>query len=129
MTVASSHERHYTVEEANAALGWVTERLQAMRAARDKLTDEEARKALSDAAPANGGGRAGLVVSEGFLLLRAALAELQEAEVVLRDLDRGLVDFPALRDGREVYLCWLEGEDEIGFWHDPGAGYAGREPL
>ncbi len=100
-----------------------------MRAARDRLTDEEARKALSEAAPANGGGAPGLVVSEGFLVLRAALAELQAAEVVLRDLDRGLVDFPALRDGREVYLCWLEGEDEIGFWHDPDAGYGGREPL
>jgi len=124
-----NHSRHYTVEEANAALGWVSERLRALRGAREKLTDEEARAALAEAAPANGGGGPGLVVSEGFLLLRSTLAELQEAEVVLRDLDRGLVDFPSLRDGREVYLCWLEGEDEIGFWHDPDAGYAGREPL
>jgi hypothetical protein len=51
-------------------------------------------------------------------------------EVVLRDLERGLVDFPALRDGREVYLCWVEREeDTIDFWHDVDAGYAGREPL
>ncbi len=124
-----NHERHYTVEEANAALGWVAERLDAMRGARDRLTDEEARKALTESAPENGGGAPGLVVSEGFLVLRETLAELQDAEVVLRDLDRGLVDFPALRDGREVYLCWVEGEDEIGFWHGPDAGYAGREPL
>jgi hypothetical protein len=61
--------------------------------------------------------------------MRSALAELQEQEIVLRDLDRGLVDFPALRDGREVYLCWIEGEDEIGFWHDLDAGYGGRQPL
>ena len=61
--------------------------------------------------------------------MRAALAELQEVEVVLRDLDRGLVDFPALRDGREIYLCWLEGEDEIEFWHEPEAGFDGRQPL
>ncbi len=124
-----NHERHYTVEEANTALGWVAERLDSMRGARDRLTDEEARKALTEAAPGNGGGAPGLVVSEGFLVLRETLAELQEAEVVLRDLDRGLVDFPALRDGREVYLCWVEGEDEIGFWHGPDAGFAGREPL
>ncbi len=124
-----NHERHYTVEEANAALDWVAERLDAMRGARDRLTDEEARKALTESAPGNGGGAPGLVVSEGFLALREALAELQGAEVVLRDLDRGLVDFPALRGGREVYLCWVEGEDEIGFWHGPDAGYAGREPL
>jgi hypothetical protein len=50
-------------------------------------------------------------------------------EIVLRDLDRGLVDFPALRDEREVYLCWVEGEDEIAFWHELEAGYAGRQPL
>ena len=124
-----NHERHYTLEEANAALEWVAERLEAMRGAREKLTDEQARSALSDAAPANGGGPPGLVVSEGFLALRGALADLQEAEVVLRDLDRGLVDFPAVRDGEEVYLCWVEGEAEIGFWHGPDAGYAGREPL
>ena len=69
------------------------------------------------------------VVSEAFLQLRAALVRLQEAEVVLRDLDRGLVDFPSIRDDREVYLCWVEGEDEIGYWHDLEAGFAGREPL
>jgi hypothetical protein len=124
-----SPDRHYTVEEANAALGWVAERLDLMRAAREKLTDEEARAALGDAAPGNGGGAPGRVVSEGFLALRSALAELQEAGVVLRDLDRGLVDFPTVRDGREVYLCWVEGEREIGFWHGPDTGYAGREPL
>jgi hypothetical protein len=124
-----SHGRHYTVEEANAALGWVAERLEAMRGAREKLTDEEAREALGEAAPGNGGGGPGRVVSEGFLALRTALADLQGAEVVLRDLDRGLVDFPAIRDGQEVYLCWVEGEPEIGFWHGPDAGYAGREPL
>jgi hypothetical protein len=49
--------------------------------------------------------------------------------VVLRDLDRGLVDFPALREGREVYLCWEEGEEDIGFWHEPEGGFDGRRPI
>ncbi len=124
-----SHARHYTVDDANAALGWLVARLEALRQARDRLTDDEARAALAEAWSGNGGGAPGRVVSEGFLELRSILAELQEAEIVLRDLDRGLVDFPSLRDGREVYLCWLEGEDEIGFWHEPDAGYAGRRPL
>jgi hypothetical protein len=123
------HERHYTVEEADAMLGWIAGRIEAMRAARERLTDEDAREALSDAAPQNGGGAPGRVVSEGFLALRTALTEIQEAEIVLRDLERGLVDFPAVRDDREVYLCWVEGEDRIGYWHDIEAGYAGREPL
>jgi hypothetical protein len=123
------HTRHYTLDEANASLEWVQQAIASLREAREGLSDEEAREALAEAGPQNGGGDPGRVVSEAFLQLRAALAQLQEAEVVLRDLDRGLVDFPALRDGREVYLCWLEGEDEIGYWHDLEAGFAGREPL
>ena len=123
------HERHYTLEQANAAIGWVRERIERMRAAREQLGDEEARAALSDAAPTNGGGQPGLVVSEAFLALQGALRDLQEMEVVLRDLERGLIDFPALRDGREIYLCLEDGEDAIGYWHDIEAGYGGREPL
>ncbi len=123
------HSRHYTLEEANAALDWVGETVAALRSAREGLSDEEAREALAEAGPQNGGGDPGRVVSEAFLQLRDSLVRLQEAEIVLRDLDRGLVDFPAIRDDREVYLCWLEGEDEIGYWHDLEAGFAGREPL
>ena len=123
------HARHYTLEEANAALGWVQEVITSLRSAREGLSDEEAREALAEAGPQNGGGDPGRVVSEAFLQLRDSLARLQDAEVVLRDLDRGLVDFPAIRDDREVYLCWVEGEDEIGYWHDLEAGFAGREPL
>jgi hypothetical protein len=122
-------ERHYTVEEANAALPWVVERIERLRAARVKLTDEEVRDALSEAAPLNGGGNPGRHVSEAFLSMRSALAELQATEIVLRDLDRGLIDFPAMRDGREVYLCWEEGEDEVAYWHDLESGYGGRQPL
>jgi hypothetical protein len=125
----SQHGRHYTVDQANAALEWVGERLEKLRAARVQLSDEEARAALGEAAPSNGGGAPGRVVSEAFLQLQRTLGELQAMEVVLRDLERGLVDFPAMRDGREVYLCWESGETEIEFWHDIDAGYGGRQPL
>jgi hypothetical protein len=123
------HERHYTVEQANAAIPWVEQRLDQLREARSGLGDEEARAALAEAGPGNGGGEAGRVVSDAFLSMRSALIELREMEIVLRDLDRGLVDFPSLRDGREVYLCWEEGEDRIEFWHEPEAGYGGRQTL
>jgi Uncharacterized conserved protein (DUF2203) len=121
--------RHYTVEQANSALGWVAERIERLRAARVGLNDEQARAALSEAGPTNGGGEPGRLVSEAFLEMRSALVELQAMEVVLRDLDRGLVDFPSIRDGREVFLCWEEGEDEVAYWHDLDAGYGGRRPL
>ena len=124
-----THERVYSVEQANAALGWVRERLERLRSARERLNDEEAREALAEAGPSNGGGQPGRVVSGAFLELRRALGELQAMDVVLRDLDRGLVDFPSTREGEEIFLCWMEGEDEVAWWHDRDSGYAGRQPL
>jgi hypothetical protein len=123
------HSVHYSLEEASALLSEVAELIERMRAARDRLGDAEARAALAAAEGTNGGGQPGRTVSEGFLELREAMMWLRVREIVLRDLDRGLVDFPALREGAEVYLCWQEGEEEIGFWHEPDAGFAGRRPL
>ena len=123
------HERHYSLEEASGLLGWVGELLVRMRSARDRLGDAEARAALAAAGAGNGGGQPGKVVSNACLELRDAMLELHRRDIVLRDLDRGLVDFPALRDEREIYLCWLEGEPEIAFWHEPDAGFAGRRAL
>jgi len=48
---------------------------------------------------------------------------------VLKDVDAGLVDFVGMRNGREVYLCWRYGEEEIGFWHELNAGFSGRQPV
>jgi hypothetical protein len=122
------HQRHYTRAEANAALRGLRPLLQRLRDAKDLLTDEEAHEALSDAAPGNGGGEPGTQVGESFLEVRRLLGALQEAGIVIRDIDRGLVDFPALLDGREVYLCWQLGEDGVDHWHDLEAGYGGRQP-
>jgi hypothetical protein len=123
------HERHYTIDEARAELPWVSEQLAAMRTAHEQLTETQAREALAAAAEDNGGGRYGKQVGEAFLELRRRLAGLTAREIVLRDLERGLIDFPAVRDDREVYLCWIEGEPDIEFWHDLDAGYAGRRPV
>jgi hypothetical protein len=100
-----------------------------MREARESLTDEDVREALSAVIPGNGGGGPGKHLGEAFNRLQAAIAGLQDREIVLRDLDRGLIDFPAIRDEQEVYLCWVEGEDEIAYWHDLDAGFAGRQEL
>ncbi|MEA2363550.1 MAG: hypothetical protein QOD71_2695 [Thermoleophilaceae bacterium] len=127
--MTTAHERHYSLEEASALLPRVAELLVTMRKARDRLGDADARAALEAAGQSNGGGQPGKVGSEGFLELRESMLELREREIVLRDLDRGLVDFPAMRDGHEVYLCWEEGEPEIGYWHEPDAGFGGRRPL
>ncbi|HEV2647501.1 MAG TPA: DUF2203 domain-containing protein [Acidobacteriaceae bacterium] len=57
------------------------------------------------------------------------LAEMEEIGVVLKDLDQGLLDFPAILEGRTVLLCWKLGEKEIAFWHSTEEGFAGRKPL
>lgn len=125
----TGHERHYSVEEANALLPSVKPLLRKLRDAKDLLTDTEAHEALSDAAPSNGGGEPGRRVGEAFLEVRTLLGTLQEAGIVVRDIDRGLIDFPAIRDGEEVYLCWELGEDAVEHWHDLESGYRGRREL
>jgi len=123
------HERHFTREEANAVLPRLTAMLSRLRDAKDDLTDTEAHEALSEAAPANGGGDEGRQVGVAFLEVRRLLETIEQSGIVLRDIDRGLVDFPAVIDAREVYLCWELGEDDVAYWHDMEAGYGGREPL
>jgi hypothetical protein len=123
------HSRHYSLEEANETLAWVEDCLGRLRSAKSNLSDKEAREALAEATPTNGGGEPGKVVSEAFLDLRDALVDLRERDIVLRDLDRGLVDFPSISGDEEIYLCWEEGESQIAFWHDLETGFAGRQPL
>jgi hypothetical protein len=123
------HERHYSVDEANALLPRVKPVLRKLRDAKDMLTDEEAHEVLSEAAPTNGGGDSGRQVGEAFLEVRRLLGALQEAGIVVRDIDRGLIDFPAVREGQEIYLCWELGEDGVEYWHDLESGYRGRQPL
>ena len=123
------HERHFTREEANALLPQLNSMLTQLREAKDELTDTEAHEALSEAAATNGGGDEGRQVGVAFLEVRRILEMIEQAGIVLRDIDRGLIDFPALLDGREVYLCWELGEDEVAYWHELETGFGGREPL
>lgn len=123
------HERHFTRAEADELLPVVEPLLLELREGRERLTDAEAHELLAGAAPTNGGGEPARRVGEGFLAVRRLLLEIQGMGIVVRDIERGLIDFPALRDGREVYLCWQLGEDEIAFWHELDAGFGGREPL
>jgi hypothetical protein len=60
---------------------------------------------------------------------RDTLAELDEIGVQVKDLEKGLLDFPSVMEGHDVLLCWKQGEAEIGFWHTPEDGFAGRKPL
>ena len=72
----------------------------------------------------------GLAYAQALTELTSTIGELEALGVQLKDFERGLVDFPSLRDGRVVLLCWQMGEgDELEWWHDVDAGFAGRTPL
>jgi len=77
----------------------------------------------------NGGNRQAGELVEIFKAFERAVRTLRRFGCELKGVRQGLVDFPALRDGREVYLCWQYDEPEIAFWHEVDAGFAGRQPL
>jgi len=123
------HRRHYTLEEARSLRAWVAGRVRLARSALEVLARPESRAAMSEIDAKTGGGWPGRTVARATLDLQRAVGELQAADIVVRDVARGLVDFPALQDGEEVYLCWLVDEPEIGWWHELDAGFAGQRPL
>ena len=125
------HQRHYTLQQASAVRGWVADRVRRIREAQGELVRLGGRvpEALACLDPGAGGTYPGRAVATALVELSRAFNELDAVDVVVRDVDRGLIDFPAVRDGEEIYLCWLLDEEEIGYWHAPEAGFAGRQPL
>jgi hypothetical protein len=122
----------FTIQEANAMLPNVRIILANIQQAHRKLSRyrDEAKKASEGAEQGGGGITDGVAYAALLTELTVQLAELDSLGVQLKDFERGLIDFPSLRDGRVVLLCWQLGEgDELEWWHDVDAGFAGRTPL
>ena len=122
----------FTVPEANALLPNVRIIVGKIQRAYQKLSQfrEEAKKAAEAAEQGGGGMESGVAYAAVLTELTTQVTELEALGVQLKDFERGLVDFPSLRDGRVVLLCWQLGEgDELEWWHDVDAGFAGRTPL
>jgi hypothetical protein len=130
-------EKQFTLEEARELVPWLQETFDGLAPLRDRMqrlnkeTDD-----MVDRTRSNGGSDA----EERLELSRRALSEISEAladglrpvlerGMVVRSADRALVDFPSMREGRQVYLCWIDGEKDIEFWHELDTGFAGRQPL
>ena len=123
-------KRFFTVEEARQTLPRVRELMQQMMLMVGAL--EEAKqhvKELAQKGEMNTGSSAGTRYIEGLAQISECVAAIQETGCLVKSIDEGLVDFPHLREGREVYLCWKNGEPDIGYWHEVDAGFAGRTPL
>lgn len=122
-----TEDRLYTLEEANAELPDLRERLPRLRVARDGLIAASER--IKEAVASDGGG----VAEAGWFThqqtLKTELEHLAERGILLRDPEVGLIDFPAERGGRRVYLCWRLGEDQVAWYHEANAGFGSRKPL
>jgi hypothetical protein len=121
--------RYWTVEEANRELPDVAAAVDRLQRLAGRLSEPDAIEGFARAKAESGGGWPGRDVALCWMALELGMHVLQARGVVVRDLGRGLIDFPSMRDGREVYLCWLSGEDEVSHWHEPDAGFAGRRPV
>jgi hypothetical protein len=127
----------FTEDEANRLIPRLTELLSQLRQLREEgkalqiqLAGEELKIGWNghDVSEAEIGaihGRLGELMDAAGAIVR----EIQGHGCELKDVDMGLVDFPSLRDGREVYLCWRLGEPKLMYWHEIDAGFAGRQPL
>jgi hypothetical protein len=121
--------RHYTLEEARAPLPDVRQWLDGLDQGQQRLrTLDKKISELMDGG-ADIGGQPVNQMAATLADCKDLLQQFRRREIQIKDLDRGLLDFPSLRDGREVFLCWEKDEDDIQFWHDLESGYAGREPL
>jgi len=127
--MAFQFQKHYTREEASALLPQIRQWLKQIAQLRAELAALEERLGGLVAPGCDLGGNLVNRWVKTLAGLEGAFLEFQRRQIQLKDLNRGLVDFPALIGGREVFLCWEQDEDDIEFWHDLDAGYAGRERL
>lgn len=128
--------RYYSIDEANTALPDVDRILTALRdqrselvALRDRalmLTPDDGEPTAMDAKEM----RLIRLKMQGLIdQMQAGVARLVDLEITLRDIPTGLIDFPALVNGRPIWLCWRLGEPEVGYWHRHDEGFGTRRPL
>jgi hypothetical protein len=129
--------RYFTAEEANEALDEVRPLTEELVEHRRRLAELQERQVALTARIAGNGGNVqphevqGLQerLDEALAGIARCVARIHELGALVKDLDQGLVDFPAQRGEEEVLLCWRLGEEEIGFWHGLEEGFSGRRPL
>ena len=130
-------EPSFTLDEANALLPWLEERFSRMVPVRDELAARHGdllellrqRRGNGSASKEEDVVGAQRDVDRLTQRLQQDLGEIAARGIIVQDPGRGLVDFPSYREGREVYLCWLSGEERVSHWHETDAGFGGRQRL
>ena len=122
--------RYFTLQEANQALTVIRPLVDEIQAIRQEILARQPEVwPVVERSAGNGGSQAASELIKEFERLDVLVHQIQATGALLKDINIGLLDFPALKDGREVYLCWKYGEGDIAFWHEIEEGYAGRQPI
>lgn len=123
-------DRYFTEGEANSLLRELLRDIEDLMATRNRIVEirPELESGLQKAL-GNGGSQATGELLSLMRRVKRSVERIQGTGVLVKDLDRGLLDFPAERDGRIIFLCWQYGEPTVAYWHDIDAGFAGRQPL
>ena len=130
--------RYFTLDQARAALPFVSRNIREAVQAKSRYQDAEgSMQELSQRILMRGGMAVDINVVEVWKTqrensaqtLKASMERIEEAGVLVKDLDVGLIDFPTLYQGREVYICWRMDESDIAWWHGTNEGFAGRRPI
>jgi len=120
----------FTPDEANQLLGELLPLVERMRLAYTTLHAARARLSdLAEKAVLGGGSRMPPHLMQAGEQLESSILAIRRHGVVIKDLASGLIDFPAERQGRQVFLCWRPGEPVVGYWHEVDGGFDGRKPL
>lgn len=127
--MAHQFKQHYSIDEARALLPQIRQWFSQLAHLRRQLTEDDRHLSVGSSAGQDLGGERVNRHVRTLADIKDVLGQFRRREIQVKDLDRGLIDFPALIKGREVFLCWEQDEDDIEFWHDLDAGYAGRERL
>jgi hypothetical protein len=122
--------QHFTLEEANDCIPTLEVILRKLNdlvgAMRVEYSDLEQ---LKEVVRGNGGHDQGNQYLKEIARFASLIHEVNSHGCILKDVSQGLVDFPHMKDGREVYLCWMMGEKSIGWWHERDSGFSGRQPI
>jgi len=122
-------EKHYSPEEARDLLPRIKGWLAHLSRLRSEIETHEQRMTGLMAPGSDLGGSLVNAWVRKIVEMQEVLMEFFERQIQIKDLDRGLIDFPAFLGDKEVFLCWELGEEDVEFWHDLDSGYAGRERL
>lgn len=124
------HQKHFTLAEARRELPFLRQAFLRVQELLEELRGAEMEMArVEKLIRSNGHGSQHPDFGKQIHELQELVAAITDKGIEIKDLSRGLVDFPHLRRGEEVYLCWLYGEDDIEYWHTINAGFQGRTQI